>query len=70
VENDWDSNYLLDAFKEYTKEHPSLFTLKINALILKTAVAIADSFHGINRRENVYLGKLKSILNATAIEKI
>ena len=70
VENDWDIDYLLDAFKEYTKEYPSLFTLKINALILKKAVTIADSFHGINRRENVYLGKLESIFNATAIEKV
>lgn len=60
--NDWDKENILENFVDFKSEHSKLFTPKNNTLILDTAEAIADSFHGINKAELSYLKKLKNIL--------
>lgn len=63
VENDWDIEQVLPDFKNFRKEHESLFTKKINKLILKTARAIADSVFGKNKSEQILINQLDSILS-------
>ena len=47
-----------NAFTNYKKEQPHLFTANIKKLILKTAHAIAASFSGLNKSELIILAKL------------
>lgn len=62
VENDWDTEQALSDFRTFRKEHESLFTKKINTLILKTTKAIAASFLGKNKSEQILINQLDSIL--------
>lgn len=67
---DWMEDSQLDAqtcfndFKTFKEEHPSLFTSKINSIILETAHAIANSFAGKNKAELVMLAKLDLLLKS------
>jgi hypothetical protein len=63
VENDWDTEQALSDFESFRKEHESLFTKKINTLILKTARAIADAVLGKNKSEQILINQLDSILS-------
>ena len=47
-----------EAFINYKKEQPHLFTVPIKKLILKTAGAIAASFSGVNKSELIMLAQL------------
>jgi len=62
VENECDIEFDLTAFKIYRNIHNSLFTPEVNALILKTAEAIAKSFSGENKSEHVLISRIKEIL--------
>lgn len=63
VENDWNVGQVIPDFESFRKEHPSLFTPQVNALILKTAKAIASSFFGKNKSELVLINQLSGILS-------
>ena len=62
VANKWDFDSVLSDFKIFRTEHQSLFTPAVNALIIKTANAIATSFSGKNKSEHVLISQLSSIL--------
>ena len=62
VRNHWDTNEVIPDFESFRKEHPSLFTAEVNALILKTTNAIAESFSGKNKLEKVLINELSDIL--------
>jgi hypothetical protein len=62
LENNCDTKEVLLDFKIFRNEHDSLFTPQINALILKTATAIATSFSGKNKSEHVLISQLNAIL--------
>ena len=68
---DWLTTQELDAdacfndFIEYKNEHKYFFTDDLNALILKTAGAIATSFSGENKSELIMLAKLSIELKKT-----
>ena len=49
-------------FKFFKSRHESLFTTKINRIIWRTVVAIADAFHGKNKAEKEMLAKIKVLL--------
>ena len=64
IEIDWnDSEDVLNEFKFFKSEHESLFTQEVKDLILKTAMAIAESFSGKNKSELVLISQLESILS-------
>lgn len=44
IANEWELKQVIPNFKIFRAEHQHLFTPEINALILKTANAIASSF--------------------------
>ncbi|MEZ4779062.1 MAG: hypothetical protein R2786_06730 [Flavobacteriaceae bacterium] len=54
-----DANSCFESFKDFYKEHPTLFTTKRKELILKTASTIADAFSGKNKSELMLLGKIQ-----------
>ncbi|MDI1303715.1 MAG: hypothetical protein PSX42_02480 [bacterium] len=60
--NEWELEQVIPNFKIFRTEHQSLFTPAVNALIIKTANAIATSFSGKNKSEHVLLSQLSSIL--------
>lgn len=62
VATGWDFEQVIPDFKFFRNEHQHLFTPEINALILKTANAIATSFSGKNKSEHVLISQLNSIL--------
>src|SRR3970040_1260804 len=62
VENKWDMEQTLSDLRLFRKEHSSLFTPQINALILKTSQAIATSFAGKNKSEHVLISQLNALL--------
>lgn len=62
-DNEYDAETCFNSFTAYKKENEHLFTSKVNALILKTAGAIAASFSGVNKGELIILTKLKLELN-------
>lgn len=68
---DWLTTQELDAdtcfndFIEYKNEHKYFFTDELNALILKTAAAIAMSFSRENKSELIMLAKLSMELKKT-----
>ena len=62
IENKWDSKQLIADFKQFQKEHKSLFTKRINELILKTVKAIAVSFYRKNKSEQLIMNELDSLL--------
>ena len=63
VENKWNFEQALPDFKTFRKEHHSLFTPQVDALILKTAKAIVMSFSGKNKSERVLMSQLNTILS-------
>jgi hypothetical protein len=62
VANEWELEQVIPNFKIFRTEHQSLFTPAVNALIIKTANAIATSFSRKNKSEHILLSKLSSIL--------
>ncbi len=62
TENQWDYDQIIPDFKIFREEHERLFTPEINALILKTAEAIAKAFSGKNKAEHVLISQLNFIL--------
>jgi len=62
VANEWELEQVIPNFKIFRTEHQSLFTPAVNALIIKTANAIATSFSGKNKSEHVLISQLSSIL--------
>jgi hypothetical protein len=60
--NDWDKDNILEDFKDFKEEHSKLFGYKNRLLIQGTAQAIAKSFYGTNKAENLYLNDLRKIL--------
>ncbi|WP_338646603.1 hypothetical protein V5J73_14070 [Flavobacterium sp. KS-LB2] len=62
VANEWELEQVIPDFKIFKAEHQHLFTLEMNALILKTANAIATSFSGKNKSEHVLISQLSAIL--------
>ena len=67
LENNWTTDDILYDFESFKKEHPSLFTPAVNALILKTAKTIAASFFGKNKSELVLINQLSSVLSKKSI---
>lgn len=61
-ENDWNKDHILADFKDFTEEHPSLFTSKNRQMIMETAEYIADAFHHMNQKEVKFLTELGHIL--------
>jgi len=62
VENEWNIDQMIPDLKTFRIVHSSLFTDQVNALILKTAKAIADSFAGKNKSEHVLISQLSDVL--------
>lgn len=62
-DNEYNAETCYNSFVAFKKVNEKLFTHKINALIIKTAQAIAYSFSGINKQELIMLTKLKLELN-------
>jgi hypothetical protein len=62
VENEWDIDKMIPDLKTFRTVHSSLFTPQVNALILKTAKAIATSFARENKSEHVLISELNSVL--------
>lgn len=61
--NEWHIRNVIPDLINYKKEHPSIFNPHMNALILKTAHAIAESFSGEKKLELVLINELSEILN-------
>jgi len=53
---------VIPGFKNFKKEHPSLFKPQISELILKTALAIAESFSIKNKSELKLITELRDVL--------
>lgn len=62
AENQCNYKQILPDFKLFRTEHSSLFTPQVNALIIKTAKAIASSFAGENKSEHVLISQLHTVL--------
>jgi hypothetical protein len=58
-ENETSIDKCFAEFKSFKKEHASLFSPTINALIFKTAHSIAESFAGTNQQELALLNQLE-----------
>lgn len=50
-------------FKEFVNEHPKLFTTTIKNKILKTCEKIAETTHGISKKENKIIKEINAILS-------
>jgi hypothetical protein len=64
AENDCEMYQTLTDLEIFKKEHDSLFIPPVNALILKTANAIAKSFSGKNKSEHVLMSRLSELLSS------
>jgi hypothetical protein len=62
VENEWDINQMRSDLKIFRTLHSSLFTPPVNALIIKTAKAIATSFARENKSEHLLISELNAVL--------
>ena len=60
------ANSCYNEFIAYKNEHNYFFTPELNALILKTAGAIASAFSGQNKSELIMLAKLSIELKKTS----
>lgn len=60
--NEWHIIHVIPDLKNYKKEHPSIFSPHMNALILKTAHAIAESFSGEQKLELDLINELSAML--------
>ncbi len=63
AENDIKDKEALKHFKDYVAEHKKLFTSEIAHKILKTCRKIAESTHGISKKENKVLHEIEKILS-------
>ncbi|MEM7185509.1 MAG: hypothetical protein AAF466_02525 [Bacteroidota bacterium] len=63
---DMDAEQCFDDFKEFYKEHPSLFTQKRKDLIWRTVNAIANAFAGTNKAELIMLTQLHLLMQDKA----
>lgn len=52
----------VNDFAEFKSENEELFTPKVERIIWRTCVAIADAFYGRNSAEKEILAKIKSLL--------
>ena len=57
-DNEYNAETCYNSFLTFKKEHESLFTNDINALILITTRAIAAAFSKVNKSELILLAKL------------
>ncbi len=55
-------NAILTDFTDFVAEHKSLFTIKMNELIVTTANMIADSYAGTSKEEAKVIKKIRTIL--------
>ncbi len=62
IENEWDIEQVLPAFKEFKEGNPSIFTEDIKRLIIKTANAIANAYNGKNKVELGVIAQIYLIL--------
>ncbi|MFQ3173917.1 MAG: hypothetical protein ACI9WT_001039 [Flavobacterium sp.] len=62
VENEWDIDQMISDLKIFRTVHSSLFTPPVNALIIKTAKAIATSFARENKSEHLLISELNAVL--------
>lgn len=62
IEKDSSIGNVIPGFKNFKKEHPSLFKPQVSELILKTAMAIAESFSIKNKSELKLITELRDIL--------
>lgn len=69
-ENEWNIGKVIPDFEDFRDEHPSIFTPKTNALILKTARAIANSNLGENKSEHYLINEINRILFQKADSEI
>jgi hypothetical protein len=60
--NDGHIKSVIPDLIDYKKEHPSIFTPKMNVLILNTAHSIADSFSGEQKVELDLINELSEVL--------
>ena len=61
-EQDLNASQCFQDFKFFKNRHESLFNEKIDRIIWRTVIAIADSFHGKNKAEKELLAKIKELL--------
>ena len=52
-----------ESFRDYYKEHETLFTDDLRELIMKTSIAIADAFSGMNKSELTAIAQLRKLFN-------
>lgn len=62
IEKDGNMGKVIPGFRNFKKEHPSLFTPQISQLIIKTAMAIAESFSKKNKSELKLITELRDVL--------
>lgn len=53
---------ILEEFDEFKSAHPSFFTKALNKRIMDSAMAIANSYAGVNKSEMVTISKISEIL--------
>lgn len=63
-EQELDAASCFQQFKDFKAEHSSLFTAKVNRIIWRTVLTIADAFYGTNKDEQAMLDKIKELLHA------
>ncbi|GIV27583.1 MAG: hypothetical protein KatS3mg027_1397 [Bacteroidia bacterium] len=63
ADNDVKEKEALKHFKEYVEEHKKLFTSDVTQKILKTCRKIAETTHGISKKENKILHEIENILS-------
>ncbi len=51
-----------EKFEHFITEHPDFLTGKLKKRVLRTASAVAEAFHGINKQEETLLKKLETLL--------
>lgn len=67
---DWINDRQMDGeqafliFESFYKENPDMFDQKVISLIHSTANHISSSYHGINKKESVYLLRLHALLGS------
>lgn len=64
-EADWNSTTCYQKFETYYKAHASKFDDATKSLIIKTALAIAESFSGKNKSELIILAKIETLLKSS-----
>jgi len=63
-EAEWDSDTCFSKFEDYYKSHPCYFSKNVKSLIVKTSLAIAESYAGKNKSELIILAKIESLLKS------